>query len=79
MSGKTREAEYMVLDEYGRLLGSTPLMEQAIGAAKRRAARTGRHADVLQYTRKGLKKNRYYADGHFDRLWKKGDTCGAET
>ena len=64
---------YQVYDHGGKYLGGTPLREQAVGAARKEAARSGRDADVVQVRIDDgrLRRVRYHPDGTAERLWAK--------
>lgn len=55
----------------GRHIGSTPIMEQAINAAKSRAAETGRDVSVVaSYTDAADRENVYHPDGTVTKTWR---------
>lgn len=64
--------QYLTYDAEGAFLGGTPIMEQAVGAAKRIAAKYGKPVDVVRICdRTGSRRCRYHPDGSVERLWEK--------
>lgn len=64
--------QYLTYDAEGVFLGGTPIMEQAVGAARRIAAKCGAPVDVVQISdRTGSRRVRYHPDGRAEKLWKK--------
>ena len=64
--------QYLTYDAEGAFLGGTPIMEQAVGAAKRIAAKCGKPVDVVRICdRTGSRRCRYHPDGSVERLWEK--------
>ena len=64
--------QYLTYDAEGVFLGGTPIMEQAVGAAKRIAAKSGKSVDVVRICdRTGSRRCRYHPDGSVERLWEK--------
>lgn len=70
----TTEKSYLVYNAAGAYMGMAPLMEQAVGAAKAMAKRSGSFADVVRVVvtenETTTRRCRYHADGTVEQLWK---------
>ena len=69
--------KYIVYDADGKYMGEAPIMEQAVGAARKMAARDDAYYDVerIRITDKDsmIRRVRYHPDGTVEQLWKQGD------
>ena len=64
------DTEYTVYSDKGIKLGCSPIMEQAVSAAKGYAAQSGGYAEVERLRNGEKRRVRYHADGRVDKLWK---------
>ncbi len=66
--------KFMVYDPDGVFMGSAPMMEQAVSAAKTMAARDGAPYDVervlVSDKEAFCRRVRYHPDGTVEQLWK---------
>ena len=69
--------KYMVYGPDGKFMGSAPIMEQAVEAAKRMAKRANAPFDVervkISDKETMTRRVRYHPDGTVEQLWKQGD------
>ena len=63
---------HFTISQDGRHIGRVPVREQAVDAAKSRAARTGRSVSVVGHLDDGRTREViYHPDGAVDRLWER--------
>ena len=61
---------HFTITQDGQNVGSAAVMEQAVNAAKNRAARTGRPVSVIAHIDDGrVREVIYHPDGAIERLW----------
>lgn len=63
---------HFTISQDGRHIGSVPVREQAVDAAKGYAVRTGRPVSVVAHIDDGRTREVvYYPDGTIDRIWER--------